>query len=349
MNQYLIHGSTRFLQVSHGNGLAYTVVKNPPEDWKNMPTSEILEDCNHSIFVQGDDALQFQREVTRMTEGVPSLDYDDALQALWEDYHVGGDTSLPEAPQAVRDLHVDRAANLAALCEHLSTEPLFPDPVPEAIAAGDEDGRPAAWLLRRDDGTWHCALGNGTPAAFSYAGICGSEEVACKLALKAAKTGTEAKQAVFDHARRYLSGPHEGRTVHAYSFAFPAQPLQFMTERPVSGNLTAHSITIMWGSCPEEGDTPKTYTFDTDAELEAFLQGVEEMDGWGAWREIEEGHVWCFECNEAVPADESGKCVSCAEEDTCRVCGEEYADGGDGFDGMCPTCADAAEEGEEDE
>jgi hypothetical protein len=31
-------------------------------------------------------------------------------------------------------------------------------------------------------------------------------------------------------------------------------------------------------------------------------------------------------------------------EDThCRICDEEYEDGGDGWDGMCPTCADKAE------
>ena len=36
------------------------------------------------------------------------------------------------------------------------------------------------------------------------------------------------------------------------------------------------------------------------------------------------------------------------DDDICRTCGEEYADGGDGFDGECPSCADktAIEEGE---
>jgi hypothetical protein len=51
------------------------------------------------------------------------------------------------------------------------------------------------------------------------------------------------------------------------------------------------SVTILWGECPEPGDKAKTYTFDTQAELDAFMLGVEEMDGWCGWREADPGYV----------------------------------------------------------
>ena len=38
-----------------------------------------------------------------------------------------------------------------------------------------------------------------------------------------------------------------------------------------------HAVTIDWGQKKEER---KTYTFATAAELNAFLKGVDEMDGW---------------------------------------------------------------------
>jgi hypothetical protein len=50
-------------------------------------------------------------------------------------------------------------------------------------------------------------------------------------------------------------------------------------------------ITILWGKVPEPGDAAQTYEFGTGAELDAFLLGIEEMDGWEGWREVEEGFV----------------------------------------------------------
>lgn len=32
------------------------------------------------------------------------------------------------------------------------------------------------------------------------------------------------------------------------------------------------------------------------------------------------------------------------DENTCRTCGESYADGGDGYDGECPDCADKTDQ-----
>lgn len=52
-----------------------------------------------------------------------------------------------------------------------------------------------------------------------------------------------------------------------------------------------HEITILWGECPEPGQAAETYRFDTEAELAAFLQGVEAMDGWMGWREVEPGYI----------------------------------------------------------
>ena len=39
-------------------------------------------------------------------------------------------------------------------------------------------------------------------------------------------------------------------------------------------------ITILWGEMPQPGDQPIKYEFRTDAELEAFQDGIDAMDGW---------------------------------------------------------------------
>ena len=39
-------------------------------------------------------------------------------------------------------------------------------------------------------------------------------------------------------------------------------------------------VEIRWGSQPEEGDEPCAYEFDTKAELDAFLDGVDAAAGW---------------------------------------------------------------------
>lgn len=45
-----------------------------------------------------------------------------------------------------------------------------------------------------------------------------------------------------------------------------------------------HQVHVLWGQCPEEDDKPKTYTFKTKGELDAFMLGVAEMDGWMGYR-----------------------------------------------------------------
>lgn len=41
-----------------------------------------------------------------------------------------------------------------------------------------------------------------------------------------------------------------------------------------------HHVTILWGEMPEDEQEPQTYRFATKAELDAFMLGVYEMDGW---------------------------------------------------------------------
>ena len=45
-------------------------------------------------------------------------------------------------------------------------------------------------------------------------------------------------------------------------------------------------VTIQWGEDPRDQQT-ELYEFDTFAEREAFLKGVAEADGWGAWEALD--------------------------------------------------------------
>lgn len=42
-------------------------------------------------------------------------------------------------------------------------------------------------------------------------------------------------------------------------------------------------VTILWGEAPQQQDSPIEYGFETQAELDAFLYGMAEMDGWGGY------------------------------------------------------------------
>lgn len=44
------------------------------------------------------------------------------------------------------------------------------------------------------------------------------------------------------------------------------------------------TVHVLWGGAPEEEATPDTYTFDTEAELNAFLLGIAEAEGWMGYR-----------------------------------------------------------------
>jgi hypothetical protein len=41
-----------------------------------------------------------------------------------------------------------------------------------------------------------------------------------------------------------------------------------------------YTLKIMWGEFTDSTTTPEVYEFSTEAEREAFLWGVEEMNGW---------------------------------------------------------------------
>ena len=80
----------------------------------------------------------------------------------------------------------------------------------------------------------------------------------------------------------------------------------------VDGIPSAWSVRILWGKCPEEGDVPKDYHFRSQAELEAFLQGVDEANGWFDYRVIDPGSHYCFEENNLVGST-SEDCPSCSK------------------------------------
>lgn len=51
----------------------------------------------------------------------------------------------------------------------------------------------------------------------------------------------------------------------------------------IGGNMKKHFVRIAWGSesTREENEGKfSTYTFDTEAELNAFLKGIDEAIGW---------------------------------------------------------------------
>jgi len=70
-------------------------------------------------------------------------------------------------------------------------------------------------------------------------------------------------------------------------------------------------VTVLWGECPQPEDTPMTYTFNTQAELDAFNKGVDAAVGWMDVHVLEPGDTYCFSCNTVVEGD----CTSCNEED----------------------------------
>ena len=47
------------------------------------------------------------------------------------------------------------------------------------------------------------------------------------------------------------------------------------------------STTILWGKSPEPDAEPVKYEFDTQRELDAFIHGINESDGWMGCHEID--------------------------------------------------------------
>jgi|TARA_B110000483_G_scaffold30536_1_gene37074 hypothetical protein len=53
------------------------------------------------------------------------------------------------------------------------------------------------------------------------------------------------------------------------------------------------SVTIAWGERNYQNDNPiKTFRFNTEKELDAFLQGVNEANGWFDYATIGKGYMF---------------------------------------------------------
>jgi hypothetical protein len=54
--------------------------------------------------------------------------------------------------------------------------------------------------------------------------------------------------------------------------------------------MKKYSIRIQWGSVSSHGEDnkPIKYEFDTEAELNAFMMGVDAMDGWMEYFVVED-------------------------------------------------------------
>lgn len=76
-------------------------------------------------------------------------------------------------------------------------------------------------------------------------------------------------------------------------------------------------VSILWGKTPEVGDKAVKYDFDTQAELDAFMLGVNEADGWAAFKEVDEGYVYaeCKKCSDGGDQRE-------LEEELCSGCAD---------------------------
>ncbi|WP_326894547.1 hypothetical protein U8P73_36110 (plasmid) [Rhizobium beringeri] len=100
----------------------------------------------------------------------------------------------------------------------------------------------------------------------------------------------------------------------------------------------ANDICIGWECC-FEGVLSSEPAGDAGVEdLRFFLVPESNVAGAVNWHTPDGVNCVAF----AVPKDEAG--VPDEDENKCRDCGEEYADGGDGYNGRCPDCADKAEE-----
>ena len=61
-----------------------------------------------------------------------------------------------------------------------------------------------------------------------------------------------------------------------------------------------HFIDIRWGEDPDMTEEPTHYTFNTAAELHAFVMGIDEAMGWQDFEVVNEGT--CFERYEGTIA-----------------------------------------------
>tara|TARA_R110002012_G_scaffold229650_1_gene402299 strand:+ start:829 stop:1041 length:213 start_codon:yes stop_codon:yes gene_type:complete len=55
--------------------------------------------------------------------------------------------------------------------------------------------------------------------------------------------------------------------------------------------MESYKISILWGESPNDGEESITYKFNTKLEIDAFLLGIAEMNGWNGWEEVKEGYI----------------------------------------------------------
>jgi hypothetical protein len=60
-----------------------------------------------------------------------------------------------------------------------------------------------------------------------------------------------------------------------------------------------YRVYVGWGECPFGEAETVLYEFDSKAELDAFLWGVEQSNGWNSYECFDEPHV--YDCNEWTP------------------------------------------------
>lgn len=74
-------------------------------------------------------------------------------------------------------------------------------------------------------------------------------------------------------------------------------------------------ISILWGSAPEPGAESVKYDFPTQTELDAFLLGIAEADGWAGHRQVPDGYIFaeCGRCSSEHDLRDlsSGLCIEC--------------------------------------
>lgn len=78
------------------------------------------------------------------------------------------------------------------------------------------------------------------------------------------------------------------------------------------GGKKKHRVMILWGATPQDNETqPIEYAFETEEELEAFLHGVSEGDGWLEYEVLDDLSNRCPVCfAELEYDDDDNKCCS---------------------------------------
>lgn len=95
---------------------------------------------------------------------------------------------------------------------------------------------------------------------------------------------------------------------------------------------TRHEVTILWAERPEAEDKAVTYTFDTLAELDAFMLGVTEAEGWLGLHVINDSREEPVMTPEEIEAATIEHLVSVLGYDRGRVLAERAKGDGNGED-----------------